>query len=170
MKRVENMSSKEFQEMFNTLVRVAMYNGLEQDDAKDVVGNVFEKLITGKFERYESNDLLYVLKRAVRNAAIDMYRSASSRARKNALTNWAEIHAVNMKDDFSNDMNDTDDKLKRLELALSKLKPEQAELLKLKYAEGRSYEELVPRFGGNARSLCVKTGRICEQVKRSIGF
>lgn len=54
---------------------------------------------------------------------------------------------------------------KRLFKALKQLPPEDAELIRLKYLEGWSYDELTDKFGKNAGNLRVKAHRTLKVIK-----
>ena len=168
---MKNLTAKEFERLRKMMMRVAKQYLRSTIDSEEVVGGVIEKLAEGKFDRYNEDVFEKVLKAAVRFAAIDFMRSRRYKTRnegKIISMDNTYIQFCNMEDTEGAELHEA--KLVLLETEISMLKPDESILIKMKYMEGLSYEEIKTVIGGNVKSLCVKAGRVLNKLENKISF
>jgi RNA polymerase sigma factor (sigma-70 family) len=168
---MKNLTAKEFERLRKMMMRVAKQYLRSDIDSEEVVGRVIEKLAEGKFNAYSEEVLEPVLKKAVRFGAIDFTRSRRYKMHnegKMISMDNTHIQFCNSEDAEGNVLHEAN--LVLLEKEISKLKPEEAILVKMKYMEGNSYEEIATVLGGNAKSLCVKAGRVLNKLENKMCF
>ena len=166
---MKNLTAKEFQRLRKMMARVAKQYLRSDIDSEEVVGGVIEKLAEGKFNRYNEDVFEKVLKAAVRFAAIDFMRLRSYKMRnegKIISIDNTYIQFCTMEDKEGAELHEA--KLVLLEKKICMLKPDESILIKMKYMEGLSYEEIKTVLGGNVKSLCVKAGRVLNKLENKM--
>ena len=168
---MKNLTAKEFERLRKMMMRVAKQYLRSTIDSEEVVGGVIEKLAEGKFDRYNEDVFEKVLKAAVRFAAIDFTRSRRYKTRnegKIISMDNTHIQFCNMEDTEGAELYEAN--LVLLEKEISVLKPDESILIKMKYMEGLSYEEIKNILGGNVQSLFAKAGRVLNKLENKIPF
>jgi RNA polymerase sigma factor (sigma-70 family) len=163
---MRNVKAKEFKTINAAMVRAAGKILHLNDDAKDVASFVWEKFITGGFDKYDEADLSKVMTRAAYNRAMDIVRSVKSKRKKLAEIYTMDIESnAHTTEDAIADMEISELKIIQLHKELDKLATKDAKLIRMKYMDGFSYEEIARELGGNEKSLCVQSGRILRKMK-----
>lgn len=162
------MTSTEFScaylSLSDELYRVALYMMESQDEAEDVVQDVFIKL-------WQSRDSLdgignpkaYCLT-LVRNACIDRIRKASRTRQAKAGTEELECEPAPPSESGL----EAREKLREVIKLVEKLPPRQQEILRLRVFEGLSYEEISRRTGLNQLSLRVLLSTARKTIRKGI--
>ena len=169
MEMMMMLTVKEFETLRKMMLNSSKYFLKSDVDAEEVVGNVIEKMAFGKFNVSTKEGLEKVLKKAIRNACIDLTRSRNYKMRNSGRL--TSIEATGMQLNNFEDSSDSEKRelmLLKLDSELENLNEKEQTLIRLKYLEGYTYEEIVPILGGNSRSLCVMAGRIIRKLEIKI--
>jgi RNA polymerase sigma factor (sigma-70 family) len=166
MKVIERMTSKEFETMKKMMMRQARYFLFSDIDAEEVVGMVIEKIALGKFNVSTFDELEKVLKTTVKYACFDFKRSRSFQMRKEGKIISLDASFIQVRDEEENEkLSDREAIFSLLDTEMDKLTEKEAKLIRLKYMDGYSYDEIVPILGGNVKSLCVMAGRVLRKME-----
>jgi RNA polymerase sigma factor (sigma-70 family) len=166
MKVIERMTSKEFENMNKMMMRQAKYYLHSDIDADEVVGKVIEKIALGKFNVSSVDELKKVLKTAVKYACFDFKRSRFFKMREKGKVFSLDASYIQVRYEEENEnLNDREAIFSLLDSEMDKLTEKEAKLIRLKYMDGYSYDEIVPMLGGNVKSLCVMAGRILRKLE-----
>ena len=171
MEMVKKMTQKEFITLQKMMLRSAK-NYMKSDiDAEEAVGRVIEKLALGKFNVSSITEVEKVLKTAIRFASIDMTRSRSYKMRKQGKIISMDDTYLQLTERNNDENSETREALfMMLENEMNGLTEVEARIIQMKYMEGLSYEEIAAVLGGNARSLCVRAGRILKMLEQRMQF
>ena len=164
---VTKMTDKEFAKLQKMMLRSAKYYLNSDVDAEEVVSKVIEKLTLGKFNVSSMTELEKVLKTAIRFASIDMMRSRSYKMRRQGKIISMDTLNIQVSESTNSEETETREALiVLLENEMNGLTEVEVKLVQMKYMEGHSYEEIAAVLGGNARSLCVRAGRILQKLEQ----
>lgn len=155
------MTSREYTDIYlplsERLYRIAYYILESEDDAKDVVQDLFIKLWNSR-DTLDSvhNPQAYCIT-LLRNMAID-------RIRKRNIYDGPPPETVCGNDDVHRDIENRE-KLKMLKDAIGKLSESQRRLLHMKVFEGLSYDEISRETGMNNLTLRVLLSQARRKLK-----
>ena len=143
-----------------TLYKVAFYILESEEDARDVVQDVFVKLWKGRAELCDvSNPKAYCI-RLVKNLCID-------RIRRRRLE-FPEELPERIPNDGQDDEIDQKERLNMVMEAIKALPDRQREILWLRTVEGLSYEEISERLGMTPLTLRVLLTRARSKIKSKV--
>lgn len=157
------MTQKEFTDIYlplgDSIYRVAYHILESEDDAKDVVQDIFVKLL-GSLDTLDSvyNPRAYCITLA-RNMCLDRLRAASGR--KLPLVEDMQSRELSPPPDVSLEQKE---KLRKLASAILELPPKQRMVLRMKVLEDRSYEEICRESGIGYLTLRV----LLSQARRKL--
>jgi RNA polymerase sigma factor (sigma-70 family) len=165
MEMLTKMTAKEFAKLQKMMLRSAKYYLKSDVDAEEVVSIVLEKLALGKFNVASMTELEKVLKTAIRFASFDMMRSRSYKMYKQGrIISMDAAHVQVTERTYATETREALYVL--LDNEMSSLTEVEIRLIQMKYMDGHSYEEIAAVLGGNARSLCVRAGRILQKLEQ----
>ncbi len=142
------------------LVYRAAYNVTgNREDAQDVLQTIFVRLIRGQPPKdFLKNPKGYLYRAAV-NEAISTLRS---RERLNLTEDDVDAMGIQAPADSSFD----DDMRRRLKIAISKLEPDVAALLIIRYVQGCSCDEIARMFGRTRAAVAMSLLRARRLLKK----
>ena len=163
---MKNIQSKEFETINAAMIRTAVSILKSTDAAKDVASTIWEKFAMGGFNKYEDEELMSVMKKSAHNKALDVMDYKENKMKNDGRIISMENMVNGCPSPEKSDEKEIDEiKLERMYKEIDKLTPYEAKLIRMKYIDGLSYEEIVPELGGNVKSLCVRSGRILKKMK-----
>jgi RNA polymerase sigma-70 factor (ECF subfamily) len=126
-----------------------LYYLKDEDEAKDSVINIFEKLFV-ELKKHEVNSFKGWLTFVVRNYCFDLLRKTETR--NNVYTEYALEEKYNDIAD-AEDATEVEIKLENLEKAMKELVPFQRKCIELFYLEDLSYAQIVAKTGLTANEV-----------------
>jgi RNA polymerase sigma factor (sigma-70 family) len=167
MEMLTKMTAKEFAKLQKMMLRSAKYYLKSDVDAEEVVSIVLEKLALGKFNVASMTELEKVLKTVIRFASFDMMRSRSYKMYKQGrIISMDAVYVQVTERTYDTDTETREALYVLLDNEMSSLTEVDIRLIQMKYMDGHSYEEIAGVLGGNARSLCVRAGRILQKLEQ----
>lgn len=182
-KDIWSISDSEFKKLFehiyyeyiDSLYRFAYFRLSDVEKATDLVQDVFikyfaylQKLRQGEKQEGRA-DLNHraILFQSSRNAIIDHYRVKKSYS-LDALIEEEGGDDILASDEDITSKTETDIDFKHLKSHIVKLKPEQQELIYMRYFEGLSVSEIALALNERENTISVKLHRIAEALKKSL--
>lgn len=134
-------------------------------DARDVIHDIFFRILRfvrdGEMGPQEGRAFV---RRSIRNEVIDRRRSECSRASN--LEAWLPVSDVEPPDPHI--QLETRDTLRRLEAAMTKLKPRTREIFLAHRIEGLSYAEIAVRYGITSKGVEKQMSKAIAQIDRML--
>jgi RNA polymerase sigma-70 factor, ECF subfamily len=145
-----------FREHTRLVYRTAFGVTGSHEDAEDVLQTIFLKLIRQEFSPDLKNNPQAYLYRAAVNASLNVVR----RRRREVLVEDSEPFEGPSNDDVQ------DVELQRLYDGISKLKPEAAEILILRYMHNQSNAEIAKMLGRSQGAIALMLFRARQRLKK----
>lgn len=182
-KDIWSISDTEFKKLFehiyyeyiDSLYRFAYFRLSDADKATDLVQDVFIKyfaylqklrLKTGEENRVDLNHRA-ILFQSSRNAIIDHYRSKKTYSLDVLIDEEGSDDLLISEEDITS-RTETDIDFKQLTTHIVKLKPEQQELIYMRYFEGLSVTEIALALGERENTISVKLHRVAESLRKAM--
>jgi RNA polymerase sigma-70 factor (ECF subfamily) len=161
-----------YYEHIDSLYRYAHFRLGEAEKATDLVQDVFIKYFAymQKLRKGEKKgDLNHraILFQSLRNTLIDHYRTRKSYSLDAMIDDEGYDDLIVSEEDISVPT-ETDINFKKLTPYIVKLKPEQQELLYMRYFEGLSISEISIALSERENTISVKLHRILEVLRKSM--
>ncbi len=158
-----------YHEYVDNLYRFAYFRLTDTEKATDIVQDIFTKYYTylRKARDAESKqDLNHraFLFRSLRNAIIDQYRLKKNYSLDNLIEEGYDL----ITDEDITSKTETEIGFKELTKHIAGLKPDQQEILYMRYFEGMSVSDIATALNQRENSISVKLHRITESLKKSI--
>lgn len=178
-----SISDTEFKKLFehiyyeyiDSLYRFAYFRLSDAEKATDLVQDVFikyfaylQKLRQGEKKEGRA-DLNHraILFQSCRNAIIDHYRVKKNYSLDALIEEEGNDELLTSDEDITS-RTETDMDFKQLKTHIVKLKPEQQELIYMRYFEGLSVTEIALALSERENTISVKLHRIAESLKKSM--
>lgn len=157
-----------YYEFIDSLYRFAYFRISDADKATDVVQDIFIKYFAYLQKLRDTNtkkDLNHraFLFQSLRNAIIDQYRLKKTYSLDALIAD--EGYDIHSDEDVSS-RTETEMDFKALTKHILRLKPEQQEMLYMRYFEGLSVTEIAMALNERENTVSVKLHRITEQLKK----
>lgn len=178
---IGSISESDFQKLFesiyydhvDTLIRFAYFRLTDQEKAVDLVQDVYSNYfaylqnIRQNPEKHAEKGVLNhraFLFKSLRNSIIDQYRSRKNYSLDSMFEDGYDLHS----DDDVGAATETELTHQYVLQKIKTLKPEQQELLYMRYIEDLSIGEISQALGERENTVSVKLHRIIENLKKQV--